>query len=595
MNENRSGKQHRGMQNTLMKSLLVISFGLSVFLVSNCGDYDDIAPIPEPEQLSVGGSPISKLFASAASGAASGAASTASGWALGALGLSDDSPDYTEQLDKIYESLQEIIGQLDAVQEQLAEINNQLQVLNCSAQQTELTAQTGRINSLSILYQSYIAHAADGGRLSNATLSSWVDQVLAEGAYTSQMPMGEILTTMADRLVHPSSGAITACVAAIKIPGNDTFSDVAYYEQVAQFTNYYYYYQALGLMLLNEALHYKAWATAAAEDNDHYSADSVYNVCSDSYAAVYCTKAASFTNAVYNALIKQFTVAGAPYTDSSFLMQNHSSGPRLWVKSLEEFTIASGDNCNAPLTSANNRCGVTVGFYNSGNGAISNKVYRGHTKWQFANASELNTLLGGWTSGTAGNYLESKLGFKHMKSKIVLSTNTTIVSLSNSGANQTVVMFFDGSTGKGKIDNKLFDNSKAFNLIAPNSKTTGNGSCYPFSSNFYSFNGKSAGINSYWYFCWGNAEWCGGNALHGGVKWNATPPWLASSSSDASRQFRLPYTQVKNFNCTRNRFPKNPGGMWTMCGDDFTQWFNNEVPRPESCDTSNSSVSCSAV
>jgi len=525
------------MQNTLMKSFLVISFGLSVFLVSNCSYDDDIVPSLKPEEVMVGGSPISKLFTSAASGAASGAASTTSGWALGALGLSDDSPDYTEQLDKINESLQEIIGQLDAVENQLADINQQLLVLDCSAQQTELTTQTGRIDFLSILYKSYIVSAGGGSRVSNATLSNWVDQVLAEGQYSSKKPMGEILTTMANQLIHPSSGAITACVSAIKVPGNDTFNDVAYYEQAGQFTNYYYYYQALGLMLLNEALHYKAWAVAAAEDNDDYAADSVYNVCSDSHAALYCTKATSFTNAVYNALVEQLTVAGAPYTNDYFMMQNHASEPRLWVKSLEEFTIAAGNNCNTPLTSANNRCGVTVGFYNSSNSAISNKVYRGHTKWQFANASELNTLLGGWTSGTAGNYLESMLGFKHMKNKIVLSTNTTTVSLSNSGSNQTVVMFFDGSTGKGKIDNKLFDNSKAFNLIAPNSKTIANGSCYPFTSTFYSYTGKSAGINSYWYSCWGNAEWCSSNVLHGGIRWNAAPAWLASSFYDASKQF----------------------------------------------------------
>ena len=591
MKKKKTGITKKGWKDIMLRSFLVISIIFSVFLISNCDDlFNHIPVFPGNGGNNSGntnaavGSAISGLFLKAAQGAAGKIGEAGAGWALGALGLSDDSPDYSGQLDKIDESLQEIISQLNAVQEQLSGINNQLQILNCSAQQTALTTQTGRIDYLTSLYRSYVATAANGGRITNTTLSNWVDQVLAEGQYTAQTPMGQVLTTVANQLIQPSSGAITSCIQAIPPPGNDTFSDVDYYNKASQFTNYYYYYQAEGLFLLNEALHYRAWAAAALDDDDNYPADSVAEVCSNPNASLYCTKAGTFTNTVYNALTDQFTAAGAPYTDDYFVIQNSETTPRLWVKSLEEFTIAHGDDCNLPLNSNNNKCGVTVGRYNGGNNNITNEVYRGYTGWQFSSSSELNTLFSGWFIGTAGHYLQNVLGFKNMNNKIILSTNTTTISLSNSGNNQTAVIFFDTNVGKGSLDNKLFDDRKAFDLITPYQKRVASGSCYPFSSTFYTYIGRSAGTNSNWYNSYGGVEWCGSNALNGGVQWNTKPGWFESNGSEISKQFRLPFSFVQNFNCTNNRSKKNSGGVFTACGEDFTYWFNNIVPRPETCD-----------
>ena len=591
MQADKPGKKIKGIRNLFLRFFLIISITFSILVVSNCDfltnfidDLDNGGGGVGPGNTSAGGSAITELFKGAAQGAGGKIGNTAAGWALGAMGLSDDSPDYSAQLDKIDESLQQIISQLNAVQNQLSDINNQLLVLDCSAQQTALTTQTGRIDFLTSLYRSYVATAANGGRVSNTTLSNWVDQVLADGQYTSQTPMGQILTTIANQLIQPSSGAITACVKAIQTPGNDTFSDIDYYNKVSQFTNYYYYYQAEGLFLLNEALHYKAWQAAAADDDDNYPADSVGEVCSNDNASLYCTKAGTFTNNVYNALTDQFTNAGAPYTDDHFVIQYSETTPRLWVKSLEEFTLAHGDDCNFPLNSNNNKCGVIVGRYNEGNGSITNEVYRGYSKWQFASSSELNTLLSGWNISTAGNYLENNLGFKNMHNKIILSHNTKTISLSNSGNNQTAVLFFDTNVGKANLDNKLFDNEKAFDFITPSSKWTGQRSCYPFASNVYTFTGKSPGTNSDFYSAWGQVEWCGSNALYGGVQWNSRPGWMESNSGNNSKQFRIPFSYAQNFSCRENRSKKNAGNVWTTCGDDFTHWFNEIVPRPETCD-----------
>ena len=584
-----------GKQNRVLLGFLVFSIAIAVTIVS-CKK--DNTVVPDPPNVTpyptLASSAIKTLFMSAAKGATSGIVKSSMGWLFGGLGASDKSPDYTEELAKINESLQQISGQLNGVQNQLAEINQQLQILNCNQQQTSLTDQTGRIDFLSTMYKSFISAAENGGRVSNATLSDWTDQVLAQGQYTSQVPMGQILTTMSNLLVQPQSGAIRACVAAVVPPEENTFDDDYYYFKVVQFTNYYYYYQALGLMLLNEALHYKAWDVAYLENGDIYSSDSVSVVCSDENAQFWCNQAASFTNTVYNSLIEQFTIAGAPYTNHEVLIQNHSTQPLLWVKSLESFTAASGDSCVYPLSSSNNRCGLTVGRYDDGNDDIQHVVYHGHSDWQIADASDLNTLLSGWTGGRAFSYTNS-LGFGVLGNKIIITPDTTSISLRNSGSNQMVVKFIDMTAQKSWIDNKLYDNSDAFDRITRVQSNTWVGSCAPYQSQWYIYSSYShwpsiPEMGCDWYTgIYGLAEYCGGNLIGGQINWNDNasgnaPAWSTLSITPNAEQFRLLHTDVTAFECTEGRPPKNAGNVWTMCGDDFTEWFEINVPRPETCD-----------
>jgi len=591
----KSNKYQLGKQNRVLLGVLVFSIAIAVTIVS-CNKEDDIIIPDTPDvnpQPTLANTAIKDLFLSAAQGATSGIVNSSLGWLFGGLGQSDNSPDYTEELEKINQSLEQIMGQLNGVHAQLAEINQQLQILNCSQQQNSLTEQTGRIDYLSTLYKSYISSAENGGRVSNATLSDWVDQVLAQGQYTSQVPMGQILTVMSNLLVQPQSGAVRACVAAVVPPEDDTFDDDYYYYKVVQFTNYYYYYQALGLMLLNESLHYKAWEAAYLENGNIYSSDSVSVVCGDENAQFWCTQAASFTNTVYNALIEQFTIAGAPYTNNEVLIQNHSTQPLLWVKSLESFTAAAGDTCSYPLSSTNNRCGITVGRYDDGNDEIQNVVYHGYSDWKIADASDLNTLLSGWTEGRAWSYTNS-LGFGILGNKIIITPDTTSITLRHSGSNQMVVKFIDMTALKGWIDNKLYDNSDAFNRIT---KIQGNnwvGSCAPYQSTFYTYsswaNWEIPEMSCDWYTgIYGLAEYCGGNLIHGNIMWNDNasgnaPAWSTSSITSNAEQFRLLHSEVNAFECTEGRPPKNAGNVWTMCGDDFTGWFEINVPRPETCD-----------
>ncbi|MCP4088511.1 MAG: hypothetical protein GY746_01790 [Gammaproteobacteria bacterium] len=592
----KSNKYQLWSQNRVLLGFLVFSIAIAVTIVS-CNKEEEII-IPDTPNVNphptLASSAIKALFMAAGKGATSSIVGTATGWLLGGLGLSDNSPDYTEELAKINQSLQQIMGQLNGIHDQLAEINQQLQILNCSQQQTSLTEQTGRIDYLSALYKGYISTAENGGRVSNAILSDWVDQVLAQGAYTSQTPMGQILTTMSNLLVQPQSGAVRACVAAVVPPEDDTFDDDYYYYKVVQFTNFYYYYQALGLMLLNESLHYKAWEAAFLANGDIYSSDSVSAVCGDENAAVFCTQAATFTNTVYNALIEQFTIAGAPYTNHEVLMQNHSTQPLLWVKSLESFSAVAGDACSYPLSSVNNRCGITVGRFDDLDDDIQNVVFNEHSDWQIADASDLNRLLSGWTEGRAWEYTNS-LGFGILANKIIITPDTTSISLRNSGSNQMVVKFIDMTAQKHWIDNKLYDNSDAFDRITRVQTNTWVGSCAPFQSQWYIYTSYGTwpypiGLTCDWYTgIYGLAEYCGGNLIDGQINWNDNasgnaPAWSTLSITPNAEQFRLLHTDVTAFGCTEGRPPKNAGNVWTMCGDDFTEWFEINVPRPETCD-----------
>jgi hypothetical protein len=516
------------------------------------------------------------------------------GWAMGALGLAEESPDYTEQLDKIDEDLQEIIGQLNDIEDELASINAELLKLDCSEQQTALTIETGRIDFLLQKYQSFVSAANAGGRTPNATLSDWADQVLAQGAYTSQTPMGQILTTMANQLIQPSSGAITACVQAVPKPPASSFGDTDYYDAVSHFTTYYYYYQVQGLMLLNEALHYKSWVAAGSPSD--VSADSVSFVCKDPNAVYLCNQAGIATNGVYNALIAQFNAGGAPYTNDYFLMATHfdNGTPRLWVKSMEDFSQAAGDNCAYPLTS-NAPCGITAAdaWYTPPN--VLPLTYRGYNEFGWVGQTLLNDVLNGWDSGTAGNFLETKRDFKNMKNKIIIAHNTVSIRLANADNNLDFVPFidtdFDYSFQPG-----LVDDTDSFNRMT--SLQRGHKICYGFltaydrvwydwytsagvpgnRNNFYNLRahqgrsadcGKSDG--TYYAFSWAEAD---------------QPGWLASNTGPNARQYRWPHAKTALFTdyCTHGRSSKNAAGVWTLCGEDFTAWFENIVPRPPTCD-----------
>ncbi|MCP4001007.1 MAG: hypothetical protein GY727_08870, partial [Gammaproteobacteria bacterium] len=315
-------------------------------------------------------STLTTYFTSMAKGAAGDVGEMGVSWVMSSLGLADGSPDYTAEFEKIEEDLNVIIEQLNEIVAELAVIEGDLTKIHCSEWQTSTgeTKPIGRIKTLMAIYKTYVNTASTGGRITNAEISDLMDQVLAQGAYTAQTPMGELLAELSlTAYTSPTEGAIPACIAEIPIPENGTFySDTIYYRQVKQYTDFYFYYQVQGVALLNEALHYTAWVAAGSPNSDSLSVDSTAIICQDPDIMLYCNEAATNVNMLYNSQIDQLTAGGAPYTDENYVLEYATSTPYLWPFSLEDFTIAAGDNCADPLTSAK-PCGITANKYNNEN------------------------------------------------------------------------------------------------------------------------------------------------------------------------------------------------------------------------------------
>ncbi len=361
-------------QNLPLLGFLVFSMALAVTIVA-CKKDSTTTPTDEtviPPDFGGGESTsmLTTLFTSMAKGAAGDVGEMGVSWVMSSLGLSDGSPDYTAEFAKIEEDLNVIIEQLDEVLLELSVIDGDLKKINCTEWQasTGETTPIGRIQNLMYQYKTMANTASTGGRVPNATLADWVDQVLAQGSYSSHTPMGELLADLAlTAYTSPTSGAIPACIAEIAVPENHTFySDTIYYNQVKQYTDFYFNYQLQGVALLNEALHYTAWVKVGSPVSDSLSVDSTALICQDPDAMLYCNEAATYVNVLYNNQINQITAGGAPYTDENYVLEYSSGNAYIWPLSLEDFTIAAGDTCADPLTSAK-PCGIAANKYNSEN------------------------------------------------------------------------------------------------------------------------------------------------------------------------------------------------------------------------------------
>ena len=597
-------------KDTFLKVFLIISIAFSILVISNCDfltnfidDLNGGSGNPPPEfGGSESGSYVTSLLKSVASGAAGQIGGSAASWAMSALGLSNGSPDYSDQLGKIDQDLQEIIGQLNNIQTELTNIDNDLKDINCSEWASSLKDEKSRVTSLLTDYHTYVATASDSGIVKDSVINDWVNQVLAIGSYSGKESMGDILTAFSTQLIAgASSGVIPACIQAISYnpPDNSFGTDTIYYNKVKLYTNYYYSYQVQALFLYNEARHYQAWKAAGSPNSAYLSADSVSYVCSNPNATLYCNEAAGRTNNLYNALISQFTTAGAPFTDENFVLMYNRNNPYLWPKSLEDFTTAAGDNCTDPLTSSK-PCGITAGFYDDQ--SMGGVVYKGYTGWLKAGKTLLQYLLAGWSSGTAGNYLQSKLGFKNMKNKVIINSNTVNIELNETYSQQTVIPFFDTDWdynflpgGGGPALTEIQFREGPLTKSRPS-----HGSCHTFYTLYYidyNKNSKVPSNRNSFYDAKGELHYCTYGSVTQQFSWSVLPGYLAKNNGKtnheaSARQYRWPVLEVKNLDSTENRTCRNTGGVWTMCGDDFTAYLDYNVPRPETCDNHASGVTC---
>ncbi len=608
---NKPVSQQRRLKDTLLRYFLAASIISSVFIVSKCdlltNFHDDLHGNGNPPPPGLGGNQtsnyITQLFVTVGESAGGSVGGIATSWALGAIGLSDASPNSNEQLSKIDDDLNVIITQLNDINKELSQIENELQQINCGDWQQTLGPDKSRIDDLLQDYDQDLKNVQAGLPVSSSDMAKLADEILAEGNYTDKTDMFGILTDLQDNLIVPVSGTLSACIQTFTLPADASFgADTIYYNTVKAYIDYYAQYELKGLLLLNEAYHYRAWQAAGSPNSDSLSADSTSYVCNNSSGESWCNKAASAVNYVYNSLIQQYALGGAPYTNKNFVFEYNPS--YLWVKSLEDFTVAAGGNCTEPLTSAT-PCGITAGFYNDG--SLQSVNYRGYSGWQKAGSALLVNLLAGWKSGTAGTYLEQNLGFENMENKIIISTNEEEITLNEVDGYQYVIPFFDTDwdynflPSKGGPARNEVDFQEATLVKSRNEGGLCRGLVYYYMSIDYNKNPKVPSNRNNFYDASGHCRYCQPLSDYDYTtqfSFSVLPGYLAeqggkTNHENSARQYRWPVRIASALTCTENRPNKNPGGMWTMCGDDLTAWLEYYFPRPQTCDNTDAATQCS--
>ena len=527
------------------------------------------------------------LFKSLAEGAAGEVGGAAAGWAMSAIGLSGHSDDQAEALASISDQLKTIINQLNELQSSISALTDAIKVLDCDSLSSQLLGDRQLIDALATQYQGFTDEAS--GAYGPATvppqdkMTQWAADVTNE-----TNGVGSAIDGISDLLLSSAAGQgiISACLqpSVIHPPIYGTLGDTDYYNKVANLINFYYDYQAEGLLLLQEAYHYQAQQSFVQAGGTPPPADDPGYICenaTDSSTNFVCTLSIDQTNDLYQRLALQFELAGLPYTDDKVILLNNSgANPPLFVRSLEKFTQAAGDACPTPLTSADPCQSVTLATAGDTHsvGSPMKVNYDGYTTWTAATAGNLNLLLHDkGPSQTPAQYLNSN-GFENAENKILLTPQTASFSISNGnfGKDGSLRCFLDTDVAAGVVcssqsvasvllqggpDVRCVDNT-GDPTIEPSWVTR---SSLPTNrNNFY-----DARIAPQYYGC--------------GAVLDPKPGWLVGNTSANSFQYRWPHFQVGSLTCTNGRSPINAGGVPTRCGKNFDTVFNTLVARPATC------------
>ncbi len=634
--------KRRKLLDIIISIFLISSLGLTAFIVS-CSDQDIISSYDSdqssPYHQHIHGvrgpvaDPVTAIFEMVGQGAARELGSVGMGWALGAIGLTGASgPNWEEEFNTINTDLSDIISLLNEADNELASINTVLNEINCSQQsnslQEAITAINVQLGSYNKIMESF--NLQDTAQYQYCL--EFANMVIngSSTQYSIPFALNEIVSNM----TFPTGNVISACLGTIQNPANGTFrGDSIYYVGAQSVLNYYYYYQTIGLGLLSEAYHWQAWVAAGAPGaGSGYSADSIQNVCNDNSAKDECVYIVNQTNIQYNTLLGEFKQVGAPYTGEDLIYQKNVNGENVvWVRSLEDYTAQSGANCNYPLN-INNFCGPTFGKHGS---TLSATTYYGTQNFTFPSLIELNGLVDPTptTSGTVGYFLDS-VGFENMNvspPKVLIAD--TLVKLVSTGNDfnyyidtMSVIPYISpgyppftvenshNSVYKRAIYSQLYDfigynqgsgatavamYYKGYTVISNNACQDNGSGFRPVQTNWYTAGSANpwGGINGYS----GYIQFCQDQATYNltiitPFTWvtGTTPPGWSYYSRNSSPQNAFFIPVRTNFSGSTGCLPgyhnlnlNGNGAFITLCGEDFQNFLNLNLPAPPTCDSTN--------
>ncbi|MEO8209599.1 MAG: hypothetical protein ABI840_03475 [bacterium] len=636
------------LKDIIIGCLLISSLSVTTFIVS-CSDQDNIisnfnsnSDQSSPYHQHIHGQrgieqdAVTAIFAAVGQGAAREVGSVGMGWALSSMGLVAASPDWQAEFKIINNDLTQIINLLTEADEELASIENTLKILNCSEQQTSLQEDIGAIINEFAAYNSILVTASKGDTVGLYNQSLNFANSVINGLGT-QPPISTALSNIQAN-VNTGNGVVVSCLQPISKPANGTFrGDSVYYESAQSLLNYYYYYQTIGLGLLSEAYHWKAWVAAGGPGSGQgYSSDSVQLICDDKNAEFDCNYVEVQTNNVYNTLLIEFKEVGSPYTGEDLLFQKNLNGENIvWVRSLEDYTEQSKANCNFPVN-INNLCGPTVGKSGS---TLSYTTYYGTQNFIIPSLNELNGLVNPTptTNGTVGKFLDS-VGFENMNvnpPKVLIAD--TLIKLTSTGNDfsyyidtMTVIPYISpgypvftqenyyGDVTKRAIYSELYDFIGYNKTNAPDVSMYYTGYTVISNAPCSQYSGTPRGIQTTWFTSGSALPWGGPVGYSGNIQfcqqedgynvfditpfaWTSTsssPGWsYYSKNSSPQNAFFIPVRT--NFSgsagCLSGYSNLNSGGFITKCGDDFQTYLTSNLPIPPTCDSLNVTPPCTPL
>ena len=590
-------------RDLIISLFLVISLSIGAFIVS-CSEEDGL--LMGPGNTGTGDpystedtetSATTTFFTAVVEGAVGEISGEATGWVLSAMGVAGQSgPNYSQQIAKISAQLDSIVTLLGDIDNELQQINQTLQIINCSEQTSSFQTQLANIETYYDQYNDMLTVAQLGDTIPDTTMRNWSNAVL------SSIP--DDLHTIEINLAG-STGAIYSCVAALNKPGENSLStDTSYYNNVDALTNYYFYWQAVALMMINEADHYSAWVSAGKPGN--IGADSVQVVCNaNSSSLQFCVDGQSKSNELYNSLITQFTFGGAQYTSEHFIFQYSSTNPVVWTRSLEDFTVQAGyTNCRMPLYNGA-PCGPAAGYFYT---KLEDTTYRGLSGFTFANSTDLIQWI---DVDKASNYdaiyeyLDAQ-GFNSMISKTVIASDSIVITFFDANVTTAVVPFFTSNEGVQDMYNHptaVVQDYVTFSWVFYPKNQGENGLCGPYGAyaqypyNYYTNSGYQS--HDRWTNGTAYLEKCSNGSYPTSFEFtsNPVPGFVVEGQRNQSveKRYLWPVVHAKTTKCTNGRSQVNAGGMPTMCANNFTSFLNTNIPRPPTCKNTVISPPCTTL
>lgn len=544
--------------------------------------------------------------------------SGAVGWGISVLfSLGDDPP--PDPLEDVKRQLEQISRQLEQISAQIEELSREQAFQSCAIQTQLGTDAVATINSQAKIFRRY-ANPKDPNR-DRRDWIAWARDVL-DTKNGSLQRLEYIRLQLLSK--GGTSGALQQCAEAFRKRWESQYPALAedkYYSDVWTYLNYFYQAQLLGLNNVVEAYHIlaaDAWMGKGPKPRPLPQPKDIATICNNTTPgslgaspSQYCRYARDEANDVYYAMLGQAKGAGAAYawnTRAKNAIAVQAKTSKLWVTDLNKYGDRS--QCPGPVSSLR-PCGPTVGkAWPLVNGQDKGLGYDG---WMTAWSMFWAPLLGANNKASSAGEAMEKAGFaKSMTRGLIIYTGETEPPDSwrmhwkwgpDAGlwgpleGDWNALCFFDTNLPPNSDASKSWifcDDNASFWYLA-NRRVDNTPSCNTTSYRYLTSDLAQRGSVDWYYKATlqGELEEVCVDFVSSYAYFQAhvvqPPGWMYHSDTSGVAQFRWPMKEISDMPClahlnwgtdTSALQPKNAGGAWTMCGEDFTAWLKTQLPDP---------------